>query len=191
MYASTSRVPSRMTCVVVWVVQCAARLVVQAGQRRDGALVFGQQRLREIRVVQLLVGVLLNQRPHLVVQGAGGDNVTGGRFGFRQHLEDGFLDAPLVLRGAPWRLHRGHAARPAAALRASLRRCSASRRSVLVAPSNAAAAWAATGDGTTSATLPLSTNCGAGADHVDDGGTVSAAAGSMSAAARNDAAPMV
>ena len=87
--------------VVVRVVQCAAGLVVQAGQRRDGALVFGQQRLREIRVVQFLVGELLDQRPDLVVQGAGGDMVAGGRFGLRQHLEHGFLDGPTVFAVSP------------------------------------------------------------------------------------------
>ena len=42
------------------------------------------QRLREVLVVQLLVGELLDQWAHLVVQGADGDDETGSSHGVRQ-----------------------------------------------------------------------------------------------------------
>jgi hypothetical protein len=125
--------------VVVRVVQLASRLVVQAIQHLVLALVLGQQRLREVLVVQLFVGALLEQRTHLVEQGADGDDETGSRLGRWQHPEDGVLMVGWSFRSSRAASSRARCSSRAALL-ASLRRRSASFRSTLVALSSTAPA---------------------------------------------------
>ena len=167
------------------VVQLAARLVVQALQRPIFALIVGKQCLRRSRGTSA---------PRRCTPGSAGALCSTGFW--RRRCDRQCLGSSSTSKTASLTLHsfcrclRAAASRACAALLASLRRCSASFRSTLVALSSAAPAQSATAGGTTSATLPLSVNCGAAQMTWTTAARLRPSALVASASLRNDAAPV-